>query len=290
MRGRISVGTASWSDPEFVRDWYPPKMPAHERLRFYADRFEMVEINSTFYAIPSERQVAQWAVATPVDFVFNVKLHKILSRHSCTARMLPPDLRGARGDLDRKVALTPELEREVALRFIAATRPFSDAGKLGAFLLQLSPSFSLRENALAELESLLGLFSSGSVAVELRNRVWLAGTQLAATRDFFSQRAVTLVSVDAPPSEHFTVMPSLDEITNPPLSYLRLHGRNEKAYLTGRTVAERFDYDYSDAELGEVATRVEKLARETENIHVVFNNNRSDYAPRAAERFRRMVS
>lgn len=85
-------------------------------------------------------------------------------------------------------------------------------------------------------------------------------------------------------------MPSLDEVTNPALSYLRLHGRNEKAYLTGRTVAERFDYDYSDDELGEVADRVEKLARETEDIHVIFNNNRSDFAPRAAERFRRMVS
>ncbi|MDP9291734.1 MAG: DUF72 domain-containing protein, partial [Verrucomicrobiota bacterium] len=218
-------------------------MPAHERLRYYADRFEMVEINSTFYAIPSERQVAQWAVATPLDFVFNVKLHKILSRHSCTARMLPPDLRGARGDLDRKIALTPKLEREVAERFISAMRPFSDSGKLGAFLLQLSPSFSPRQNALDELESLLGLFSSESVAVELRNRGWLVSPQLAATRDFFSRRAVTLVSVDAPHSEHFTVMPSLDEITNPAMSYLRLHGRDEKAYTTGRTVAERFDYD-----------------------------------------------
>ena len=83
------------------------------------------------------------------------------------------------------------------------------------------------------------------------------------------------------------IMPSeLDEITNPHLSYLRLHGRNVEAYLKGKTVAARFDYDYSDEEIEEVAVRSQNLARSAREVHVVFNNNNLDYAPRAALRLR----
>ena len=82
-------------------------------------------------------------------------------------------------------------------------------------------------------------------------------------------------------------MPSdLDEITNREFSYLRLHGRDAKAYLTGKTVATRFNYDYSDKEIDELAERSRKLAREVKDVHVVFNNNNLDYAPRAAMRLR----
>lgn len=197
MRGRILVGTASWSDPEFVRDWYPPKMPAQERLRYYAQRFELVEINSTFYSIPEERQVEQWARAAPPGFVFDVKVHKLLSRHSCTARMLPPDLRGARGDLDRKLTLTPDLERQVAERFLEAIASFAEVEKIGALLLQLSPAFSPRANSLDELAPLFEMCSPHQVAVELRNRNWVEPWQLEKTLDFLSRRRVTLVSVDA---------------------------------------------------------------------------------------------
>jgi len=61
----ILIGTASWSDPEFVRDWYPKGLPARERLRFYAEQFQMVELNSSFYGIPDLRQVDQWIHVTP---------------------------------------------------------------------------------------------------------------------------------------------------------------------------------------------------------------------------------
>src|SRR5438094_5068614 len=83
------------------------------------------------------------------------------------------------------------------------------------------------------------------------------------------------------------VMPSdVDEVTNSKVAYLRLHGRNEKAYITGKTVAARFDYDYTDREIAEVAERSKKLARATRELHVIFNNNNLDYAPRAAVRLR----
>jgi uncharacterized protein YecE (DUF72 family) len=83
--GRILVGTASWSDPGFVEHWYPKGMRAHERLGWYAQQFEMVEVNSTFYAVPDLRMVERWCATTPDQFTFDVKLHQLLSRHS-TAR------------------------------------------------------------------------------------------------------------------------------------------------------------------------------------------------------------
>ena len=90
-------------------------------------------------------------------------------------------------------------------------------------------------------------------------------------------------------TRHFTIMPFLDAITAPGLAYLRLHGRNALAYVTGKTVAERFHHEYADAELDEVADRAQALARQAEVVHVVFNNNSRDFAPRAAERLRRKL-
>jgi uncharacterized protein YecE (DUF72 family) len=78
----------------------------------------------------------------------------------------------------------------------------------------------------------------------------------------------------------------LNEITNPDLAYLRLHGRDARAYLTGKTVAARFNYDYNTAEIDDVAKRSRKLAEHARELHVIFNNNALDYAPRAAARLR----
>jgi uncharacterized protein YecE (DUF72 family) len=125
------------------------------------------------------------------------------------------------------------------------------------------------------------------LAIEFRNRHSVVDKQLSATPKFLRGHEATLVSVDAPSNEHFMIAPSeLDEITNPQLSYLRLHGRNAEAYLKGKTVAARFDYDYSDEEIEEVAMRSRNLARSAREVHVVFNNNNLDYPPRAALRLR----
>ena len=89
----IVVGTSSWADPGFVEEWYPEDLPARDRLAHYAERFEAVEVNSTFYAVPAEDTVARWAEQTPDGFTFDVKLHRLLSRHSAPLDSLPKDLR-----------------------------------------------------------------------------------------------------------------------------------------------------------------------------------------------------
>src|SRR5438094_614917 len=90
--GKILVGTASWSDPGFVEFWYPKKMRPADRLGWYAQHFTMVEVNSTFYSVPDPMLVGRWCDVTPHDFVFNIKLHQLLSYHSTPAKLLPAAL------------------------------------------------------------------------------------------------------------------------------------------------------------------------------------------------------
>jgi uncharacterized protein YecE (DUF72 family) len=290
MPGVIRIGTASWTDPGFIADWYPANLAAGDRLRYYAERFNFVEVNSSFYAVPARQVVQRWCDQTPDGFVFDVKLHRLLSRHSTALQSLPPSLRGladARGD---QVQLTPGLESALTKAFLEEVRPLNEANKLGAFLLQITPAFGPKHHRLEELDNLLHSLAGFRVAVELRNRHWMTGDQSNATAAFFQKRGVSLVSVDAPDSAHFMVMPGVDVVTDPKLAYLRLHGRNAKGYITGKSVAERFDYLYSEDELKSIAERVSRLADQTAETHVVYNNNASDYPLRNAATFQQLLA
>ena len=288
---KILVGTASWSDPGFVERWYPKKLPAGDRLAWYAQHFDLVEVNSTFYSAPEPRMVERWCAATPNNFTFDVKLHQLFSFHSTPAKLLPPDLQSrAETDAKGKVKPTPEVQEALLKIFLRAAAIFCDAGKMGVLLLQLSPAFSPRKHELNELKLLIDTLDGYELAIEFRNRNWVIGDQLQSTVDFVRKYGAIFVNVDAPASDHFTVMRSdVDEVTNSNVAYLRLHGRNAKAYITGKTVAARFDYDYKEKEIAEVAGRSRKLAREARDVHVIFNNNNLDYAPRAAIRLRKAL-
>src|SRR5215210_5381465 len=250
MAGRIVIGTSSWADPGFVEEWYPPDLAARDRLRWYAERFEAVEVNSTFYAVPSARTVARWAAETPDDFTFDVKLHRLLSRHAADLRSLPPSLRDrASANARGRVELTAGLEAALADEIVAAVAPLGD--KLATFLLQLSPSFEPRRNQLGELAGLVArLNETAPVAVELRNRFWLTERRREETLRWFEDHDAAFVCVDMPEGSNApTLMPSLDAATRRDVAYLRAHGRNLQGYLRGRTVAERFAHRYEDDEL-----------------------------------------
>ena len=288
--GNIVVGTSSWADPGFIKEWYPQGMAAKDRLPWYAERFEAVELNSSFYAVPERSTVGRWSEITPEGFLFDVKLHRLLSRHSAGLDSLPPDLRERARTTGRgRVELTPELEKALIAAALDSVEPLRQAGKLSGFLLQLTPAFSPKRNSLEELDPLVNSFKGHRLAVELRNRGWVEEERLEQTLDWFSEREVSYVCVDSPPGDATTIMPLLDAATRDDLAYVRIHGRDTEGYLGGKSVAERFGWVYTDDELGEIATRARGLAEEASEVHVYFNNNRDDDAPTAARRFRSLL-
>jgi uncharacterized protein YecE (DUF72 family) len=287
--GKILTGTASWTDPGFIADWYPKEVPATRRLQWYAQHFNLVEVNSTFYRLPDKSVTRGWAKETPDGFLFDIKLHRLFSRHSTKPEMLPPDLRGKVELAKKRVILTRPLEKLFLDRFLRGLEPLEDADKLGALLLQLSPGFSPRSHDLKELDHLVELLQGYSLAVELRNRSWVTGERLAETKKYFISRKLTFVMVDGPDDPHFTILPPIDLVSNRRLAYLRAHGRNVSGYIRGRSVAERFDHDYSNKELKQIAQRVVKVTAPVREVHVIYNNNKSDFAPRAAAGFQKIL-
>jgi uncharacterized protein YecE (DUF72 family) len=288
--GRILVGTSSWADPGFVEEWYPPDLPARDRLAWYAQRFEAVEVNSTFYAVPGAAQVRRWVDATPPDFTFDVKLHRLLSRHSAPLDSLPPALRDGVSTTPRgRVRLDDRVEARLADAVLESVVPLLEAGKLATFLLQLSPAFGPRDHELDELAPLLERLAPHPVAVELRNRSWTKGERLERTLGWYETHGAVWVAVDAPRDDHFTIMPPIDAVTNPQVAYLRAHGRNREGYVRGRTVADRFAYRYADDELREIGERAQELTGRAGSVRLMFNNNRGSDAPVAAERMRELL-
>jgi uncharacterized protein YecE (DUF72 family) len=288
--GRIVVGTSSWADPGFVAEWYPDGLPDRERLPYYAERFEGVEVNSTYYAVPSATVVKRWAEVTPKAFTFDVKLHQALSRHSAEVDSLPKALRDGVETTPRgRVRPNADLDKALAKAYKKAVKPLADAGKLSSFLLQLSPAFKPPGRKLEELDTLLEALRPHVVAVELRHRAWLHDERRDGTFAWLREHGAAFVGVDAPQGKPPTMLPRVDAVTNDGLAYLRLHGRNARGWVKGRTVAERFGYRYDHAELEEIAQRAEHLAEEADSVRVMFNNNRGDDAPVAAEQMRELL-
>jgi len=283
----IVVGTSSWADQGFIEHWYPKGLPAADRLAFYAERFDAVEVNSTFYAIPAKTAVEGWVRATGPGFRFDVKLHKLLSHHAAQLKELPKDLRDEAETTDRgRVIAEAPLVEEMVRRTAEAMSPLADDGRLSGYLLQLTPAFDPRRNELEELLPVIEGLAPVPVAVEFRRRSWASPKRIESVLEWLSAHDVAFVGVDSPPGDHVPIFPPLDAVTDDRLAYLRCHGRNTEGYLHGRSVAERFDYDYSDPELREIAGRAEKLSQDAENVHVMFNNNARELAPKAARALR----
>ncbi len=262
----ILIGCGSWTDDAYVGLLYPKGQPKTARLRLYANWFERIELNSSYYNIPTAKTVSGWLEQTPSSFQFDVKLHKDF----CA------DPRGA--------ATSPQLDK-----LIAGIQPLVEAKRLGAFLWTLPPSFGPQRHRLAELDGVaekLGPYAP--IAAELRDRAWVEGDALATTLDYFRARRLGWVATDVPPVNAPRILPPIDEVTHPQLAYLRLHGRNPQ-YPHARTAEEGHHHDYSAAELKEIVTRIQSLATRARDVHVSANNHAEDFAPKAALALRRLL-
>ncbi|MBX6349964.1 MAG: DUF72 domain-containing protein [Clostridia bacterium] len=257
--GEIRVGTCAWSDHE---NFYPAGLPPAERIRYYARHFPVVEVDSTYYHMPSERNFRLWAERTPPGFVFDVKAYRAMTRHD-RGRAGPPD---------------PMPLEEVFLRFAEALSPLQAAGKLGALLLQFPPWFRQSEANFDYLLFCRRMLAGLCLAVEFRHRSWFEGEERERTLAFLAEHGFVHVVADEPQVGSGSV-PLVVAVTNPELAVVRLHGRNADTwYLGGRTSGERFRYKYGGDELGEWARTARGLAGKAREVHVLFNNNFGDYA------------
>ena len=282
MAATVRIGTCSWADEALCRWFYPPKLPAKERLAWYARHFDTVEVDSTFYRLPAESAVAGWAERTPAGFTMHVKAFGLLTRHPVRVEAVPPDLRpelplDEHGRVDRPPR---ELRAEVFRRFRAALEPLRAAGKLGGILFQLPPYVVCKPSSLAYLEWAREQLAGDEMLVEFRHRSWLDDEHRAASLAFLERLGATYVTVDAPRSETARNLVPTVVATTSPTAYVRFHGRNLATWNTrGRSAAARFDYLYSDEELGEWIEPLRELAARSDQVFALFNNNASSPDP-----------
>jgi len=295
---KILVGTSSWTDKTLIEcgRFYPPEAKTPEdRLRFYASRFPIVEIDSSYYGIPTVENAQRWVERTPPGFVFNIKTYRLFTRHQTPLASLGKEIREALSSTTKKNVYDKDVPDELRLELWREFRAVLDVlragNRLGAVHMQFAPWVAFHPESFDYIEHCRAMLAGFTVAVEFRNRTWFDTERHAArTLDFERDNGLVNVVVDAPQGIPNTI-PSVWEVTNPALSVVRLHGRNHGTWnLKGlRSSSQRFDYDYDDAELQEIAGNVGKIARRAETTHVLFNNNYQDQGQRGAKTLSRLL-
>ncbi|MBU9690899.1 DUF72 domain-containing protein [Burkholderia multivorans] len=291
----ILVGTASWADKTLIEcgAFYPPGFKSAEaRLRYYASVFPVVEVDSSYYAMPSATNSALWVERTPPGFVFDMKAFRLFTGHQTEPKFFPKDLQAelpstGKKNLYYKDVPAPIVE-ELWSRFFEALRPLHDAGKLGAVLFQFPHWVTAAPKSRAHVEHCAERMHPLLTAFEFRHESWFDEKHRESTLAMERAYGIVHVIVDAPEGVTKRVH-SVWEATSSELAIVRLHGRNAATWNGSATVAERFNYEYSDDELRDLAGPITAIAGRAAHTHVLFNNCYRDVAQRNARTMMRMV-
>lgn len=295
--GRLLIGICSWTDKSLIESggFYPAvSMSAEERLRFYASQFPLVEVDSTYYALPSQRTSHLWAERTPPGFTFDVKAFRLFTGHWTEKSAFPKDMQAdlaplpqsKRGYYYKDVA--PEMVKELWRRFGEALDPLSSADKLGLVLFQfpqwMRPSSEVKDRVLEAQDKLPGR----RLAVEFRHHSWVDDKHRADTLRFLRDHELTFVCVDEPqgfPSS----LPPLAAATSD-VAYVRFHGRNAATWeARAASSAVRFDWYYTAEEMAEWVPKLRELQNQTRAVHALMNTNRGDQGPANARLLARLL-
>ena len=285
------VGTASWSDKTLLDcgKFYPPTAKTPEaRLRFYASQFNLVEVDTSYYAIPTVTTAQHWAERTPPGFVFNVKAFSLFTGQWTSTDVLPKDIKEALGPGRRLVYkdMAAEFREELWQRFVACLVPLQVNGKLGLVHFQFSPKVVRHPAAVAHIEHCVEHLPGHTLSIEFRHPSWWENDAVTAdTLGLLRNLGLVHTIVDGPQGSPHSV-PAIWETTHPDHALLRLHGRNEVAYgMPAKSAAERFDYAYTSTELQALAQRYSPIARSVRYPHAVFNNCMEDKSQLNAREF-----
>ncbi len=286
--GMVRIGTASWTDPTMTASgvFYPEGADsAEERLGYYASKFPLVEVDATYYALPSRRTSELWVERTPPDFTFDIKAHALMTGQPTETKRLPKDLREA---LPLEVAVKPRiyakdlpdaLRDDVWAWFADGLEPLKEAGQLGSILLQYPRWFFTSSENRDQIEEAVGRLREAGMtgAVEFRSASWFNEKNLERTLNFLGDREIPMVIVDGPQGFKSSV-PAVVTATSPDLAIVRFHGRRTETWeAKGIQTVERFRYLYDREELQEWAPRVQETASQAKDTHVLFNNCYANY-------------
>jgi uncharacterized protein YecE (DUF72 family) len=283
----LRIGTASWTDPTMVRGrvFYPRGVSSAEaRLRYYAEQFPTVEVDSTYYSLPDPLVASLWAERTPSYFSFHVKAHALMTGQPTEVSRLPVPLVKA---LPRQLAekprvygpdLPPELLDAVWTHFLDALAPLQETAKLGGILLQYPRWFLPTPENKALLADAAVRLAGVPGCVELRNRLWFnSPTSTGWTLDMLRDLGLTHVIVDGPQGLESSV-PAIAGVTTPGLAVMRLHGRRSATWEAPRVpTVERYRYLYSAQELEATVPLIESTMEKATRTTIFFNNCYGNY-------------
>lgn len=294
----VRVGTASWTDPTMTAAgvFYPEgASSAEERLRYYASRFSVVEVDATYYALPQEAMSQRWVERTPEGFVFDIKAHALMTGQPSETKRLPKPIREELPQALREKArlypkdLPPELADEIWAYFRRGIEPLVEADRLGAVFLQFPrwvfPSNETRDHILQARERLGGL----RIAVEFRHGSWFNEKNAERTVRFLTDNAIPYVIVDEPQGFKSSV-PPVAATTSTELAVVRFHGRRAETWEK-RDVppSERFRYLYDEDELADWVAPIRDAAKKASQTHVLMNNCFSNYGTTNALEIARLL-
>jgi uncharacterized protein YecE (DUF72 family) len=286
--GRILVGTASWTDNSLIGSgWYPKGVTsAEDRLGFYASRFSLVEVDSTYYFLPRREVAKRWVERTPAKFTFDVKAFSLLTQHPTRAEALPP---GLRPEGKRRVYLRhldASAVDEIWNRFLSALAPLQKAGKLGAILFQFPPWFTIKRANREYLAECAERAPRFPVCVEFRSPTWLEGENCAETMEFLAKHNLAYVCVDT--ARRSGSIPAVAATTSSELAVVRFHGRARRRTDADDAQPEAA-YLYTNKALESWVPKLLALADEAKSVHAVFRNVHRDFSPRSAERLQHLL-
>jgi uncharacterized protein YecE (DUF72 family) len=297
-KGKVHVGISSWTEPTLIKygDFYPKEAKsAEDRLKFYASQFPIVEVDSTYYFPPSERNSVLWLERTPKDFTFNIKAYALLTNHPTkldslykeVKEALPEELLAKRNVYVDK--MPGELVDEVWKRFGEALMPLHSAGKLGAVLFQFPQWFVIGRKSKDYILQCKERLPDYRIAVEFRHKTWMSSRNQEETLSFLEDHDLTYVCVDMPQGFDSS-LPPVAAATSKELAMIRFHGRKSETWEENtKTAAERFEYEYSKRELGGWAPKVESLTSDARETHAIFNNCYSNYAVKNARQLASLI-
>ena len=277
--GEVRVGLCSWTDKSLIESgaFYPPGVDdAKGRLQYYAREFPVVEVDSSYYNLPSERNSRLWAERTPDGFTFNVKAYSLFTNHPTRTYSLPKGIFKAlphEAQAKERIYFDDvpgELRNELWGMFDSALRPLHEVGKLGTILFQFPHWFYPGRKGFSHILGCQRSLPHYRLAIEFRNNVWLNQDNVEDTLGFLEAYDMTFVCVDEPQGFRSSC-PPLAAVTRD-IAMVRFHGRNVDTWeKKGITAAQRFNWYYKREEIDEWVPRIREMAGEAREVHLMIN-------------------